>query len=305
MTAVIETRELTKIFEESRALDGLTWSVQEASIHALLGPNGAGKTTTMKILFDITHPTSGEARVLGLNSITDSAAIRQTVAFIPEDKLLYDAMSIDRFLSFYGSFFPEWSEQIANKILYRWNLAAARKIKTLSKGERAKLLLIAALSRKPKMLILDEPTDGLDPVTVEEVFATLTQWIASEGRTVVIATHRLEEVERISDAVTIIHHGKALLSGNLDGLRGEWKVIELAGEIPMQTVQNWEEVAAVSGRGWVTRVVTKSAPATVLEKLKQYRPANISVHDMNLREIYLTTIRPGGSDYYDFLENLV
>jgi ABC-2 type transport system ATP-binding protein len=213
-------------------------------------------------------------------------------------------MYVHQFLKFYGSFFPNWSDEIADLLLNRWNPAATRKIKTLSRGERAKLLLIAALARKPRLLILDEPTDGLDPATIEEVFVALTQWVSAEGRTLVIATHRLDEVERIGDSITILNGGKSLLSSDLDTLRSEWKTIEVTGEIPLEEVKRWKEVADATRQAWSSRIITRSSPLLVLEKLKQFRPAGITVQDMNLREIYLTVLRPGGA-HYDFLEKLV
>jgi ABC-2 type transport system ATP-binding protein len=304
MSNAIETRDLTKTFEEVKAVDALNWSVKEGSIHALLGPNGAGKTTTMKMLFGMTHPSSGEIDVLSLNAVRDTLAIRSRAALIAEDKMLYESMKVDQFLRFYSSFFPNWSETAAIQLLQRWKLSENARIRTLSKGQRAKLLLIAALSRKPQMLVLDEPTDGLDPATIEEVLVVLSQWISKGQRTVVTATHRLEEVERISDHVSIIHQGKLLLSSDLESLRQNWKTIEITNEIPLETIQKWVEVAGTTRNAWSIRIITSSSPGVVLEKLQQFQSQIAGVHDMNLREIYLAALRHEGADY-DFMENLV
>ena len=207
---MIETNQLTKTYGDAHAIDQLNWKVPAGSICGMLGPNGAGKTTTLKILLGITRPTSGSAHVRSLDAVTQSVQIRTFAAFVPEDKILYEKMKAQDFLKFYGSFFPEWSANEAERLLNHWNIPLDKKAGTFSKGNRAKLLLAAALARKPQLLIFDEPTDGLDPAAIEEVLSLIASWAAESSRTALIATHRLDEVERICDKVTIVNNGRFL-----------------------------------------------------------------------------------------------
>jgi ABC-2 type transport system ATP-binding protein len=170
---------------------------------------------------------------------------------------------------------------------------------------RAKLLLAATLSRKPSLLLLDEPTEGLDPESIEEVLGLIARWCASGERTVVIATHRLDEVERICDRVSILSRGRLLLSGNVDDLKTEWKTIEVFGELSESDVQRWEGVQAVRREGLSTRIVASGNPAAILNQLKQFPNTTCNIRDMNLREIYLAAIKRQGGIDYGVLEDLV
>src|SRR5262245_17860056 len=131
---IIETVQLTKMYDDLLAVDRLDWSVPSGSICGMLGPNGAGKTTTLKILLGMNHPTSGKALVHGLNAATQSTEILKSTAFIPEDKILYDKMTVENFLKFYGSFFPDWSQSSAENFISKWNIPFVTRMHPLSKG---------------------------------------------------------------------------------------------------------------------------------------------------------------------------
>jgi len=295
---LINTQELTKRFGNLQAVDHLNWSVPEGSLCALLGPNGAGKTTTLKMLLDMTHPTSGSANVLGFDSQTQAQEIRRSVAFVSEDKALYDSMTVATFIRYYSSFFLDWSDSAMNELLKAWELPVDQKIRELSKGTRTKFYLALSLARKPRVLVLDEPTEGLDPVNQEEVLKLLTHWLTHGQRSAVIASHRLEEVERIADRVTIINQGKLRLNQDLDEVRSNWKTIELIGEFATTS-----SVVQVTKSGIVSRIVTSNFPEFQQELQKQHITP-LHVYDMNLREIYLSALRKGGWNY-DSLENVV
>jgi ABC-2 type transport system ATP-binding protein len=295
---LIYTKELTKKFKDLQAVDHLNWSVPEGSLCAFLGPNGAGKTTTLKMLLDIAHPTSGSASILGLDSQTQSLEIRRAVAFVSEDKTLYDSMTLATVIRFYSSFYPDWSESAMDELLKAWNLPVDQKIRELSKGMRTKFYLALSLARKPRVLILDEPTEGLDPVSQEEVLKLLTHWLTHGQRSAVIASHRLEEVERIADRVTIINQGKLLLNHDLDELRSNWKTIEFMGDF-----SSTSNVVQITKSGMVSRIVTSKYPE-FQEELKKQHLSPLHVYDMNLRDIYLAALRQGGLNY-DSLENVV
>ena len=305
-TPAVETQSLTKTFGARRAVSGLTWQVPEGSLCGLLGPNGAGKSTTLKMLLGITHPSGGTARVLGRDARTDSVFIRRSAAFVPEDKIAYDHLTGAEFLRMYGSFFPEWSQEEADRLTREWRIPLDQKFRTLSRGTRSRMLLTAALSRRPRLLLLDEPTEGLDPSASEELLRRLTEWTADEGHTAILATHRLEEVERVCDRIALLAPGNLVLAGNLDDLRSRWKRIDAPGTAPEDEIRSWKQVRSVVRRRETLVITTQDDPGAVIERLHALcgTGAGIGVSGMNLREIYLAAVPFDGGNH-DVAETLV
>jgi ABC-2 type transport system ATP-binding protein len=302
----IRTTGLTKKFGAVTALDSLDWTVGRGSIAGVLGPNGAGKSTLAKLLLGITRASAGNATVLGQDVAAAAEAVRRRVALVPEDKLLYEEMRVGAFLRFYGSYFPAWDAAAARGFLKAWGIPERRRIRELSKGNRAKLVVGAALSRRPEVLLLDEPTIDLDPASVEEILTLLGQWVADGERSVVLNTHRVDEVERICDSILVLADGRTLASGDLDDLRASWKRIRAWGR-PAEgtTPTDWSGVRRVNtGDGWTTLVVSGDTDA-VLDRLRALGADNFEVEPIGLREIYLvlTDYRRGRLD--DVLESVV
>jgi ABC-2 type transport system ATP-binding protein len=286
--ALIETHGLSKSFGHVQAVDDISWTIPSGCIMGLAGPNGAGKTTAVKMLLGMTRPTAGTGTVLGYDIERESVAIRTQAAFVPEDKLLYDEMAVRSFLQFYGSFFPEWNDQAAARFLDAWSIPLDRTVKQLSKGMRAKLVLAATLCRKPQVLFMDEPTIDLDPASVEEMLSLIAGWVSEGDRTVVLATHRLDEVERICDRVTVLQDGREVLDGGVDDIKSEWKSLEAYGQLPVDEVRAWTGVHSVSSSASLATVVVHSRAADIRRQLEAAGATGVETHDMNLREIYLT-----------------
>lgn len=287
--ALIRAEGLGKQYGDRVALKPLDWEVAEGSITGVLGPNGAGKTTLAKLIMGIAEPSEGRVSVLGREVMDDPVATRNAVGFLPEDKLLYDEMAVADFLRFYGSFFPEWDPVAAATLLESWGIPTGPRIKELSKGNRAKLVLGVVLCRKPRILLLDEPTIDLDPVSAEEVLSLVAQWAASEGRGVVITTHRLEEVERICDRVLFLIEGEAILQDDLDDLRARWKMVRASGSNwAMDEIESLEGVRRVeAGPGWIAVTVDGGADQ-VTARLRDAGATGVVVEGVSLREVYLT-----------------
>jgi ABC-2 type transport system ATP-binding protein len=285
--SAIVTTGLSKSFGSVEAVSELDWVVGGGSIAGLVGPNGAGKTTLLKTLLGMTRPTSGSAEVLGHDIVTHSVEIRRAAAFVPEDKLLYDDMRVGAFLHFVGSFYQRWDGQEAARLLAGWQIPLNRRIKGLSKGMRAKVVLAAALSRRPRVLLLDEPTIDLDPGSVEQILSMIAEWVTEEDRTVVVATHRLEEVERICDRVTLLHEGCQILTGDLDDLKSGWKSLAAYGVAIPEEARGWPGVRDVSATGEVTSFVVDAGAPEISRRLQEAGARAVEVRDMNLREIFL------------------
>jgi ABC-2 type transport system ATP-binding protein len=283
----IETTGICKSFGSVLAVDEVDWMVAEGSISGMVGPNGAGKTTLLKMLLGITQPTSGSARVMGFDSARDSVEIRQRTGFVPEDKLLYDNVPVGSFLRFVGSFYPTWDADEAQRLLTRWRIPLGRKIRALSKGMRGKLVFTVAMARRPRLLLLDEPTMDLDAGSVEEILSMIAGWVAEEGRTAVLATHRLEEVERICDRVSLIDEGRQVLTGDLDDIKTGWKRITAYGQLPESILSRISGVRERVVSREITRLVVEGFTPDLLALLRHSGADDVEVQGMNLREIFL------------------
>jgi len=202
MKAVVETRDLTKRFGNNYALSGLTMTVPRGHIVGFLGRNGSGKTTTIKILLDVIRRTSGEATILG--EPTGSFAIRRRIGFLGEDKRLYSYMTVREIIAFTRAFFPTWRMETETRLLADFELPLSRKVRALSKGMRTKLGLLLNLSRHSELLILDEPSEGLDPVMTEQMLQNLVRQ-AADGTTIFFSSHQVAEVEQIADHIRTLN----------------------------------------------------------------------------------------------------
>lgn len=213
MESLIEIQEAVKVFGKTRALDGLTMEVARGSIHGFLGPNGAGKTTTLRALLGLLALDSGSMRILGKTPRTHEA-INQNIAYIPGDVNLWGQLRGGEVLELLGRLRGSRDEAKEKDLTERFELDPTKKVRAYSKGNRQKVALIAALSAPVDLLLLDEPTSGLDPL-MEEVFTQELAQVTTDGKTVLLSSHILSEVERTCSDITIIRNGKTVLSGSL------------------------------------------------------------------------------------------
>jgi ABC-2 type transport system ATP-binding protein len=226
MECAVEAAGLRKSFRGQEALSGLNLVVPQGSIFGFLGRNGAGKTTTIRILMGLAKADQGSMRVFGAHPGGDSGAeIRRRIGFVMEDKELYPYMTVADVIRFTRPFFPKWRSDLERKYLKTFDLPAKKRIPDLSKGMRSKLMLLLAMSRGAELLVLDEPTDGLDPTAVEEVLRELMALSASDGATIFFSSHQLADVEQVADQITIIDQGRAIVAGALKDLRERYQRI--------------------------------------------------------------------------------
>jgi ABC-2 type transport system ATP-binding protein len=221
----IEISDLRKSFGDKAAPDGLNLRVPGGSIFGFLGRNGAGKTTTIKLLMGMLRSDSGTARVFGLDATDPARNIeaRGRIGFVTEDKELYPYMSVGQIIRFTRPFFPKWRDDLERRYLKMFDLPPKRKIADLSKGMRSKLMLLLAICHGAELLILDEPTDRLDPAAVEEVLRELVAIAASQGIAIFFSSHQLTEVDQIADGICIIDRGKSIVAGVLDDLKAQYQ----------------------------------------------------------------------------------
>jgi ABC-2 type transport system ATP-binding protein len=298
---VIETVDLHKRYavagpEPSRGVDalrGLDLQVPAGAICGFLGKNGAGKTTAIKILLGLTHATSGVARLFGEPSDASARAaeLRRRVGYVSDEKDLYNYMTVAEMVRFTAAFYPRWRADLQQRYLQAFELPAGRKVKALSQGMRTKLALVLALCRGAELLILDEPTTGLDPAVTEEVLQAIVRHVTAEQTTVFFASHQIAEVEQIADRVAIVHHGRTVLSGALDDLRDQYRRVQLVfdGEAPAVEFHT-PAVARVQRSGRVLTVLSRDGAEAVIAEARKLQPASVDVLPVTLKEIFLETV---------------
>jgi ABC-2 type transport system ATP-binding protein len=206
-------------FGKKRVLDGVDLDVGAGSVTALLGRNGIGKSTLLRILVGFHAPTGGTATVLGIDPVKRGPDVRRLVGYVPDRLELPKWMTIEDHFRFLEPFYPTWDKALVTELLGRLQLDAAPKIATLSKGQRAKHALVAALAHRPQLLLLDEPFSGLDPIVRHEVLTAVMGHLRDEGRTVVVVSHSMGDVERIADRVVMIDGGKITMEADLEDVQ--------------------------------------------------------------------------------------
>jgi len=291
---VIEINGLRKTFQDRAAVNGLDLKVPAGSIFGFLGRNGAGKTTTIKLLMGMLKPDAGTARMFGLPVSDPRASIeaRRRIGFVTEDKELYPYMTVDQILRFTRPFFSTWRSDLEQRYLKMFELPPKCKVADLSKGMRSKVMLLLAISHGAELLILDEPSDGLDPAAVEEVLRELVALSASDGITIFFSSHQLTEVEQIADRVAIIDRGEAVVADSLDDLKARYRRLHIVFENELRTPIQWADGAEhVRYEG---RSVSILASHNVEELVQQGRAipgASVEQFPVSLKEIFLEHVR--------------
>ncbi|HWB82924.1 MAG TPA: ABC transporter ATP-binding protein [Bryobacteraceae bacterium] len=291
---IIEVSELTKSFKSQPALRGLNLKVPAGSIFGFLGRNGAGKTTTLKALMGLLRPDSGSARVFGI-PVADadrSAELRRRIGFVTEDKELYPYMTVEQIIRFTRPFFPKWRDDLEQRYLKTFELPLKRKIPDLSKGMRSKLMLLLAIARGADLLILDEPTDGLDPAATEDVLRELVAIAASQQTTIFFSSHQLSEVELIADHIGIIDHGRMIVSGELDDMKARYQRLQIVFAGETRTPAHWVEgVENVRREGRTVSILASRNVDAIVEQARALPGASVERFPVTLKEIFLEHVR--------------
>lgn len=289
MNAVVETRDLTKRFGNNYALSGLTMSVPRGQIVGFLGRNGSGKTTTIKILLDVVRRTSGDVTLLG--EPTGSVAARRRIGFLGEDKRLYAYMTVREIIAFTRPFFPTWRVETEARLLADFELPLGRKVSALSKGMRTKLGLLLNLCRHPEFLILDEPSEGLDPVMTEQMLQNLVRH-AGDGTTIFFSSHQVAEVEQIADHVIAIEKGRVILEGPLDRLRQEFRRINLVfDDPPPPEAFRRDGVLRVTAQGRTISILASRKLDDIAALGPQLGAKSVNTQSVGLKELFLEKVK--------------
>ena len=220
MAAAIDVMHLTKCYGTARGCEDVSFAVEAGSVFGVLGPNGAGTSTIIRTLLDLQRPTSGEAKLLGLASRRDSVAIHRRTGYLPGDLVLFEQLSGRNHLRLFGRPRGGVSAAMVVDLVERVEIELDRPVRGLSKGNRQKIGLLLAFAHDPELVVLDDPTSGLDPL-MQEQFHQLLRELVGEGRTVLLSSHVLDEVQRVADRVTVIREGRVVVTDTIAALQAQ------------------------------------------------------------------------------------
>ena len=285
--SVVEVTDLSRLFGEKTALDGVSFGAIAGQVYGLVGSNGAGKTTLLKHLLGLLRAESGSVRVFGLDPVCDPVGVLSRIGYLSEERELPEWMRIDELMRYTQAFHPGWDSAYARELLETFGLDPSKKIKELSKGMRAQAGLIAAAAHRPELLILDEPSSGLDAVVRRDILDAIVRAVADDGRTVIFSSHLLDEVERMSDHVTLIHQGRVALSGVLDDVRHTYQRSRVCFVEYLDRPPVLDTELAMEGSGRVWSVVHSGSLERFRHSVRAYGGEVVESRDATLEEIFL------------------
>jgi ABC-2 type transport system ATP-binding protein len=290
---VIESTALTRRFRGCEAVQGVDLAVPEGTVFAYLGPNGAGKTTTIRMLLGMLRPSAGSARVLGVESSRLGRREFARIGFVSADQKLPRRMSLQELVNYLAPMYPTWDGDFCTKLAKDFDLPLERKLGALSRGMRMKAALLAALAFHPRLLVLDEPFSGLDPLVREEFLSGIIDLTEQEQWTVFVSSHDLDDVQRLADWVGIIDHGRLQVSEPVDTLQARFRRIRFRATGAAAADDRWMEVEHQDGL--VRLVDTAYEDQASLARLKAAYPSasDWEILPMSLREIFVTLARHG------------
>jgi ABC-2 type transport system ATP-binding protein len=292
---VIETKQLTKSYGKARGIVEVSLAVEAGEVYGFIGPNGAGKSTTIRTLLGFLQPNGGTARIFGLDTVTQGAAIKRRLGYVPAEVNYYDDMRVEALLDYSMRFYGKSDKKRIRELCEWFDLERNRKIDDLSTGNKKKVAIVQAFLHRPELLVLDEPTNGLDPLMQNQLFDLLTEE-TKRGTTIFFSSHILSEVQRMCDRVAIIKEGRILRVEEIANLKDRthkyiravgrgadcWKGFDLNGASEMET--KGEELSF-----WYTGPMQ-----ALMKNMAGYPLANIWIEDPSLEEIFMHDYRKEG-----------
>ena len=293
---MIQINDVVKSFDGFRALDGLTMKVEEGSIYGLVGPNGAGKSTILRHIMGIYRPDSGSILVHGQN-VYENPAIKAEMAAIPDELYYFNSASTRDMMKFYRGLYPQFDDKRYDALRQAFpEVDENQPIRRLSKGMQKQSAFWLALCCQPKVLVLDEPVDGLDPVMRRQVWSLLMGDVAQRGTTVLVSSHNLRELEDVCDHVGILSHGKVLLERSLTDLQDNIIKLQLAFSEPgLPPLPEGLNVLHTSQIGRVYTLIVRGDPTQIKERIATLNPILMEMLPLSLEEIFIYEL--GGEDY--------
>ena len=290
----IRTEGLSKYYGSVRALSDLSLEIPQGEVFGFLGPNGAGKTTTIRLLLGLIRPSAGMAQIFGLDCQKRAVDVHKRITYVPGEAGLWPSLTGEETLHLLGRVHGKIDENYRNQLVKRFDLDVTRKIRTYSRGNRQKVILISALMCRPDVMILDEPTSGLDPI-MEHEFRDCVDEARERGQTIFLSSHILSEVEALCDRVGILREGRLIEIGTLEHMR-HFSALQLeisfAGEVP--DLSSAPGVSVVKSGGQNVSLQLSGPVKPLLEVLSRYEVNRLTSREPSLEELFLSLYGEGG-----------
>jgi ABC-2 type transport system ATP-binding protein len=290
---VIRIKNLSRRFRTKLALDDVSLDVLRGQVFDLVGANGAGKTTLIKHVLGLLKPEQGRVEVFGLDPVSDPVGVLARIGFLSEDRDLPPWMSVEELLRYSRAFYPKWDAGYAEDLRDQFQLERGALVKHLSRGELAKAGLLVALAHRPDLLLLDEPSSGLDPLVRRDMLEAIVRTVAEEGRTVLFSSHLLDEIERVSDQVAMMAGGRIVLRGVLSEILESHRRVTLRFESPRPNPPVLTGALHVAGSGLEWTALCNGTRGQVLAAAKELGARVVAEDLASLDEIFLARVGQG------------
>jgi ABC-2 type transport system ATP-binding protein len=264
---LIQIENLSRRYGSKTALNEVSLEVPAGGVLGLVGANGAGKTTLIKHMLGLLRAQTGTVRVFGLDPVRQSVEVLGRLGYLSEDRDLPPWITVGELLSYSQSFYPRWDQGYADRLRDQFQLAPGSRVRTLSKGELAKAGLLVALAHRPELLVLDEPSSGLDPIVRREILEAIVRAVADEGRTVLFSSHLLDEIARVSDRVAMLAGGRLVLSGDMQDVLESHR--RLVVRIPQPAARSLPGALRVSGGPEEWTIICNGMTAQLLDSVRK------------------------------------
>ena len=285
--SVIEVNHLTKYYGKSRGIVDVTFNVEEGEIFGFIGPNGAGKSTTIRLLLSLIHPTSGSAKVFGMDVVSRGPEIRRDIGYLPSEVYYYEGMKVIDLLKYSASFYPGDHTQRIQELSETMELELHRRISDLSYGNKKKVGIVQGLLHSPKLLFLDEPTSGLDPL-MQRKFFDLIRKENTRGVTVFFSSHILGEVQRLCTRVGIIREGRIVEISNIRTLQqNNYKKVSLTVDGSNPLSFDMPGVTNLQAENGTVHFFFKGDINAVLQKISSVQVTDVTIEEPTLEEIFM------------------
>lgn len=288
---VIEIRNVTRKFGSTTALADVSLDVPRGSVFGLVGENGAGKTTLIKHVLGLLRARQGSVSVFGLDPVRDPVGVLGKIGYLSEDRDMPDWMRVGELMRYQQAFYPKWDEKYAAELVAAFELNVNQKVGSLSRGQRAQAGLLVALAHRPDLLVLDEPSSGLDAVVRRDILAAIIRTVADEGRTVLFSSHLLDEVERVADRVAMIHRGKLVLAGTMDEVREGHRLLTLRFENAPEKKPELPGALAIEGEGREWSCLVNGSAEKVIATAVKLGATIADEQTPSLEEIFVARVK--------------
>jgi len=287
---VVELEDLSRRFGTTLALDGVSMRVEQGCVYGLVGANGAGKTTLIKHILGLLRAKIGSVRVFGLDPVREPVAVLRRIGYLSEERELPEWMRVDELMRYTQAYHPNWDQAYADELLRSFGLDGSKKVKELSKGMRAQTGLIAAVAHRPELLLLDEPSTGLDAVVRRDILNAVIRAVADEGRTAIFSSHLLDEVEQMSDDITMIDQGRLVLQGSVDDIKEEHHLLSIRFPDALDAPPQFEGILSAEGREHMWNVVCNGGHRQVREAFETRGGEVLYSRNASLQEIFVARV---------------